>query len=550
MSVYDLERVKLPVLTGTPLKLFTALLKAPLVGPPLLNKLVADAGIPKLLKAQLSQEPTFRPLVAPNGPAPEGSVSEELPNATGMASIRDYQRAYQSGELTPSDVAEATLTAIQESDAGERPLRAIIACQADDVRRQAEAASERYKTGTPKSPLDGVPVAVKDEFNMLPYPTTVGTAFLGTAPATEDATVVKRLREAGALLIGKANMYEIGISPESHNMHHGVVRNPYNLAHQAGGSSSGPAAAVAAGLCPMALGADGGGSIRVPASFCGVVGLKATYGRFSEHGAAPLCWTLAHAGPIAATTEDIALTYELTAGADPKDPSTQLQPPPQLGNWATPDLQGVRLGVFRPWFEHAQPEIVQACDSMLKQLQSAGAEVREIEVPQLDLMRIAHAVTILSEMATAMQPHAEHFNQHAPAVQVNLLAGREFQARHYVLAQKVRTLALETFTQIYESVHAVVTPTAAMTAPEIPESSAVVGWSNITNVTEIMRFIIAGNLTGLPAISFPVGYDQTGLPIGMQAMANHWNEALLLRLAWVAEQNFERQLPGLHYRHL
>jgi Asp-tRNA(Asn)/Glu-tRNA(Gln) amidotransferase A subunit family amidase len=283
---------------------------------------------------------------------------------------------------------------------------------------------------------------------------------------------------------------------------------------------------------------------------CGVVGLKATYGRISERGAAPLCWSLAHLGPIGVTTEDVALTYDLVAGPDSKDPVSLRQPPPALGNWAQDDLEGVTLGVYRDWFEHASPEIVSACDAMVKRFVLAGAKVEEIEIPNLDLMRIAQAVTILSEMATAMEKYSKYFRRHAPAVQINLLAGREFKARHYVLAQQVRTVALRTMASTFERVDAIITPTTAVTAPAIPEHSARTGWSNINSVTEIMRYVFLGNLTGNPAISFPAGYDSKGLPIGMQAMTKHWNEQALLRISWVAEQNFERKLPSTFFRSL
>lgn len=549
MTVYDLKSLSLPVLAGAPLKIFASLLAMPLVGRLLLQKLVADAGIPKLLDAQLDTEPTYRPLVTGGTTAAANEApSSELPNCTGMPSVQDYARAYRDGVTTPEKVAEATLNSMQQSDSGERPLGAFISSSKEEVYRQAQESAERHQKGQSLGPFDGVPVAIKDELDMVPYPTSVGTAFLGDVPAERDATVVARLRAAGALLIGKTNMYELGINPESHNMHHGVVRNPYNLAHQTGGSSSGSAAAAAAGLCPVAIGADGGGSIRIPASFCGLVGLKSTYGRVSEYGAAPLCWTLAHLGPLGASTEDVALTFKTCAGPDPLDPATQHQPSPQLGNWAQDDLRGVRLGVFRPWYEHASPDIVAACDRMLAHFEDRGAIIKNIEIPQLDLMRIAQAVTILSEMATAMEPHRHHFSRHAPAVQINLRAGREFKARHYVLAAQVRTLALRTFARLYESVDAIVTPTAATTAPAIREDSLKTGWSNINDVTEVMRHIFIANLTGHPAITFPVGYSRENLPIGMQLMARHWDEALLLRSSWVAEQHFQRRRPATFFR--
>ncbi|MCG8556234.1 MAG: amidase [Proteobacteria bacterium] len=552
MGSYDLTRLRLPVLSGPALRAFARLATSRVTGEPIIKQLLAAAGVPKLQGAQLDVPPTFMPLVRPregerdmhegaSDASPASSVSDVL-------SARDFVRAYTEGRASPQEVAESLLQAIAADASASPPLRVMLAHDPQDLRAQARDAAARYRNGGARGPLDGVPVVIKDELHVAGYPTSVGTAFLGREPASQDATVVARLREAGALLVGKANMYEIGVSPESHNMHHGTVRNPYNRARQAGGSSSGPAAAVAAGLCPLAIGADGGGSIRVPAAMCGVVGLKATYGRFSEHGAAPLCWSLAHVGPIGATVQDVALAYRIAAGPDELDPTTLAQPPVALGHHADGDLRGVRLGVFRPWFEHAETEIVTRCDELVAGFEASGATVQVIEIPGLDLMRIAHGITILSEIAAAMQPHAGSFRSHAPAVQVNLALGRSFGARDYIRAQQVRTLAMRTFAAIFEQVDAVITPTTAVTAPVIRRGATPTGWSDMGSVTEIMRFVVPANLAGLPAISFPAGYTEAGLPIGMQAMARHWNEALLLRIACAAEQQVERRVPGDYQR--
>lgn len=238
--------------------------------------------------------------------------------------------------MTPLDVARRYLTAVAEGEADAAPLRAVVHLAEADLLAQAEAATARFERGEPLGPLDGVPIGVKDELDQVPHPTTVGTTFLARGPATADATVVARLREAGALLVGKLNMHEIGIGTTGLNPHLGTARNPCGPAHHTGGSSSGCGAAVAAGLCPIAVGADAGGSIRTPASLCGVVGLKATYGRVSEHGAFPLCWSMGHVGPLGATVRDVALGYLAMAGVDPHDGATAGQPRPTATGWVTP----------------------------------------------------------------------------------------------------------------------------------------------------------------------------------------------------------------------
>jgi Asp-tRNA(Asn)/Glu-tRNA(Gln) amidotransferase A subunit family amidase len=298
----------------------------------------------------------------------------------------------------------------------------------------------------------------------------------------------------------------------------------------------------------VALGADGGGSIRIPAALCGLVGLKSTFGRISEYGAAPLCWTVAHLGPLAGSAADAALMYAVIAGADSQDPNTQYQPAPSLADFGNMDLRGLKLGVYREWFNHATPEIVAVCEAMLKNFVSMGAEVREIEIPDLDLTRVAHVITILGEMATAMQPFYEkHRRDFGLDVRVNLAIGRAFNSRDYVQAQQMRTRAMRNFANVLADVDVIVSPATAVTAPLIPADAVADGESDLSVVTELMRYVFPGNLTGLPAISFPVGYDSKGLPIGMQMMGRAWNEHTLLRLANAAETATEKKKPQAYY---
>jgi Asp-tRNA(Asn)/Glu-tRNA(Gln) amidotransferase A subunit family amidase len=550
MSTYELHSLNLPKLTGVGLQLFAAAVENPASRALLIGSLLENGGIPKLRRTTLNETPTLYPLVAPQVdsqpeivPFQPGAQPEAFPYRT----VRDFAAAYRQGALSPVEVAERVLAAIEASETGPAPLRTFIAIQREDVLSQARASAQRYASGKPLGPLDGVPVAVKDEVDMLPYPTTVGTRFLGKQPAAQDATVVARLRAAGALLVGKTNMHEIGINPNGSNANYGAVRNPYNDQCDTGGSSTGSSAAVAAGLVPLAVGADGGGSIRIPAGLCGIVGLKPTFGRLSEAGAAPLCWSVAHLGPLAASVEDAALGYSLMAGPDPREPNSCLQPPVTLENWNRADLRGLRLGIYPDWFNHAAPAVVQACSAMLEQFKTAGAEVREVVIPELDEMRIAHAITILSEMALCMQPYRAQRQQHGAAVRLSLVLGEVFTAMDYLKAQQMRTRALSIFNEVYQKVDVLISPTTALAAQPIPANGLSGGWSDLGTDTEMMRFVFPGNLTGLPAISFPVGYDERGLPVGMQAMGRHWEENLLLRVAYTAEQGLKRRTPVRYY---
>lgn len=555
-SIYDMKTVKLPYLSGAILRLFTSLVEGPL-GSLLVPSLFQSAGITWLRKQKFEEPITVLPFSSTGSLAKRSQAvpehewpSKPAPAAPGFhfASVQDYAKAYRDGSLTPEDVAMKVLDAIEASNATNPPLRAIIAVDREDVLDQARQAAARIKAHKAISLFDGVPVAVKDEVDMRPYPTTVGTRFLGKTPCEQDATSVARLRTAGALLIGKANMHEIGIGVTGLNPNTGTTRNPYDPGHFTGGSSSGPATAVASGLCPVAVGADGGGSIRIPASFCGVVGLKPTFGRVSESGAFPLCWSVAHVGPLAATATDAALAYAVMAGPDLNDPNSLHQPEPTLKGWDKLNMHGLKLGVFWPWFRHASDEVVSACEALLRQFEKMGATLHEVSIADLEAGRVAHTLTIASEMMQTMSAtYPEHHKEHGMDVRINLALAKAFSATDYVQAQRVRTRLINNFNHAMQNIDMLITPSTGLVAPAIPADALPDGNSDLTTLVEIMRFATPANMTGHPAISFPAGYNSTGLPIGMQAIGHHWQEAGLLGLALVAEQIVERKQPKIHY---
>jgi Asp-tRNA(Asn)/Glu-tRNA(Gln) amidotransferase A subunit family amidase len=560
-DVYDLKSAALPRLSGSSLRLFVRLLESPASRWLLLERLLREGGITRIRKLVVDAPPTFIPSMTSSMVRPASvAVSEDILEGFSRAPrqrqaglpydiVYDYVEAYRDGSCSPEEVAQRVLEAIADSDRGERPLRAFIANDRQDLMIQAQAAAQRYKQGKPLSPLDGVPVAVKDEFDMLPYGTSLGTSFLGHQPARDDATIVARLRSVGALLIGKTNMHEIGIGVTGQNPHHGTVRNPFHPGHHTGGSSSGPAAAVAAGICPLALGADGGGSIRIPASFCGVVGLKPTQGRVSEFGSGPLAWSVDCLGPIGATARDAALGYLVMAGPDPKDPNTFGQPQPTLEGFDDFNLTGLTFGIFRPWFKHASSVMVEGCEDVLEGLEQLGAQVQEIEIRDLDAARIAHLVTIGSEIAAAMDAYyQDHRRDFSLEIRINLALARALTSVDYVKAQRIRTQTIENFERAFEKVDVIVTPSVGLTAPPIRADALPDGDSDLSLLIEIMRFATPANLTGHPAISVPAGYDEEGLPIGIQFIGRAWQEHVLLRLAHAVEQIVERKTPQVFYK--
>lgn len=559
---YDLKAPRVPRLAGNPLRLVTRIAESQALGGIVYRQMIGNMGFDAFRSAPVGNAPIAPLPVLPHGEKGDGHAPPDLNalveqgdveqgDAPGFLfeSASDFRAAYREKRTDPVAVAERAIAAIRESEQHEPKLRVFIAHAPDDVMAQAKASKARWDKGAPLGPLDGVPVAIKDEVDQKGYPTTLGTRFLGkTDVASEDGTAVAKLRAAGAILLGKANMTEIGIGPVGLQPHHGTARNPYDPRRFTGGSSSGPGASVAAGFCPIALGADGGGSIRNPASFCGVVGLKATFGRVSEHGVPPVCWSVAHLGPLAATAKDCALGYAIMAGPDEHDRHSRAQPPLHLdGLERTDDLSDLTLGVYRPWFEDADPGVVRECKRMLAHLEQKGAKVKEIEVSGLDFLRVAHLITIGVEMLTAQRPYLEeHRQDYATDVRL-LFAGLErLPSSDYVHAQRHRHLICQQFERLLSEVDVIVTPTNACTAPLISDDALSSGESNLSLLSKVLRFVPAANMTGLPAISFPAGYDDDGMPVGFQAMGRAWEEPLLLRLAAAGEDAVERRAPRWH----
>jgi Asp-tRNA(Asn)/Glu-tRNA(Gln) amidotransferase A subunit family amidase len=474
--------------------------------------------------------------------------------------IADYAEAYRSGRATPVDVARRVLSATTQSDSLEPPLRAFISQSQRDVLAQAEASAARYAAGEPLSALDGVPVAIKDEVDQRGYSTSVGTRFLGHREAArDDAFAVSRLREAGAVLIGKANMQEIGLGVTGINPHHGAARNPYNPGHMTGGSSSGSGVAVAAGLCPLALGADGGGSIRIPAALCGVAGIKGTYGRVSEHGAAALCWSVAHIGPLAATVGDAALALELMAGEDPVDPNTLGQPPLSLAELvdAGPDaakasISGLRIGWCERWAQRADADVRAANEAALARLEALGATRVPVEIVHLDHHAPVQYLTIGVEMAAAQyELRRAHQRDYCADTRLLLEMASQVPAVDYVRAQRLRTLIHDELVRLFEgddAIDVLATPSAASAAPPIPDDALKSGLSDDAVLEAITAFSFAANLSGQPAMSLPVGYDAAGLPLGLQLMGKHWDEATLVRVGLAVEADVEPRRPEVFYQ--
>ncbi|CAH9074747.1 unnamed protein product [Cuscuta epithymum] len=571
---YVPENIQAPHLTGLGLQLFVKLAEAPAIGSLIMARLKNQNRIVEMLKNTVIPEaPMFKPEFTPQEPECCVSLLEEdgspqdrvgiafncLPHndpASNWTSdmtvsfrywkIRDYAHAYRSKLTTPSLVAECFISAMEEFDNKNPTAPLLISFNPDEVRKQAAASTQRFEDGNPLSILDGIFVAIKDDIDLYHHPTKGATTWYHEVYKVEkDAISVSRLRCCGVILVGKANMHELGLGTTGNNPNYGTTRNPHAPKRYTGGSSSGPAAIVASGLCSAALGTDGGGSIRIPSSLCGVVGLKTTYGRTDMRGAMCGAGTVEIIGPITATVEDAILVYSAILGSSPAD-RISLKPGqpcvPNLSSNESLDVLGsMRLGKYTEWFNDVfSPEISEKCEGVLHQLSKKyGCKVMEIVIPELHEMRTAHIVSIGSESLCSLNPYLEGGKgaRLTHDTRTNLALFRSFTASDYVAAQRLRRRLMYYHMEIFKNVDVIVTATTGMTAPIIPASALAVGESNLQVSGNLMRFIITANLLGLPAISVPIGYDMQGLPIGIQLIGRPWCEASILHLAAAIEEN-------------
>lgn len=549
--MYDLTSVKLPRLAGMPLRIMRWLLEQPTTRALLAPELMRSAGVVAYRAHVETSEPIAEPILTewPAASAHDvpASTIEHRASREAMLwqSSLQLHQAYLTGTTTPRAVVDHIIN--QRKNPVFAHLNAYIAFDDETLLLEADMATQRYVEGTPLGTFDGIPVSIKDEFGVANYRTGGGTTFLGGSGSRHDATIVARLRAAGALVMGKGQMHEIGLGVVGTNLAYGPARNPYNPAHTAGGSSGGGAAAVASCQAIMALGADGGGSIRVPAAFCGLVGLKPTYGRLSSFGGAGVVKSMSHPGPIAAFPADVNASYMLMAGRDENDLSTHHQPTPVSANLDITDVRGKTIGYMPAWFEHADREIVAACRSMLHYFQAAGAELRELSLANLEAARVAHTIIITREMLDALVADLHiHNYKLTNETRLSLALAREFSDADVRKAQQTRATLISNLKELYTKVDFIATPTTGLPAPIIAPVSLPHGLSDLSSTFEIMRFAFVANLSGLPAISIPAGYTKSGLPIGFQLMARPWQEHALIEAAQVAEQWRVTLPPTIH----
>jgi AtzE family amidohydrolase len=430
---------------------------------------------------------------------------------------------------------EVALSALQRIRARDPSLNCFTAILAESALREADAVDSALAAGLEPGPLAGVPFAVKNLFDVAGLTTLAGSKInAGRPPAARDATVVARLRGAGAVLLGALNMDEYAFGFTTENSHYGPTRNPHDPTRVAGGSSGGSAAAVGGGLVPLALGSDTNGSIRVPASLCGVFGLKPTYGRLSRAGAALFGISFDHVGPLATSVRDLAIAYDVMQGPDPADPVCAGRAAEACLPRLTDGLRGLRIAVADGHFAaRGEPEVFAAVDSVAKAL---GA-VRRVTIPENDRARAAAMIITASEGASLhMDDLKSRPMDFDPMTRDRFLAGALVPAALYVRAQRFRAWYRERVREIFRDVDVLLTPTTPFAAPKIGQETIAVAGLQVPTRPMLGLYTQPLSFIGLPVISVPVA-GPGPLPLGVQLVAAPWNEGALFRIAAVLERD-------------
>ena len=458
---------------------------------------------------------------------------QEIPflSATELAGL------IRSREVSPVEATEAYLERIAQVDG---KLNSYITVCSDEALAAARQAEQEIGSGNYCGPMHGIPVAVKDQLNSQGIRTTGGSSILADNVPDEDATAVARLKEAGSVLLGKLNMSEFASGDAFHHPY-GRPRNPWDLDRNPGTSSSGSGAATAAFLCATSLGEDTGGSIRGPATFCGLVGIRPTWGRVSRYGMQAAAWSMDTAGPISRTVSDCAMTLEAIAGHDPKDPYTWDTPVPNYQANLSDDIRGLKVGVVkeRVYTDVVDSEVGESVIRAIARLGELGADIEEVSLP---MMVHSAAVSSLIIMVDAASLHREglatHLDQYDYNNRIRLLAGSIVPAQAYQRALKARQALRQEILDALNQVDVLVMPTSSIPASLIPDRAGINSKQEVLDGYAGRRsFTSPFNLASVPALSVPCGFTGSNLPIGLQIAGRPFDEQTVFNTAYAYEQS-------------
>jgi aspartyl-tRNA(Asn)/glutamyl-tRNA(Gln) amidotransferase subunit A len=442
-------------------------------------------------------------------------------------SIHEAQQLIQSRKLSPVELTRAVLDRINAVD---DRLHAYINLMADSALSEARNAEQEIQRGQWRGAMHGIPVAVKDQLDVEGAPARVRQFTRGVG----DATAVRKLRDAGAIMMGKLHMSSMP-GPELPQ-----PRNPWNTEHITGGSSTGSGASVAAGLCLGALGEDTAGSIRNPSSFCGIAGLKGTYGRVSRYGLAPLSWSLDHCGPMARAVEDLAHMLNAIAGHDPKDPTSSSVPTQDYTQALRAEVKGMTIGVPRDYIDLCAPRteaiVLKRVDEAIEVLRSLGARIEEVKIPTLRLATIANAVIYYNEFwAAHKSAAAEVLKSGAPQRRARIYLGLLTNSADYIQAQRIRSRCRAELAEVFNHVDCLALPNQAGPAPRVKDVGPI---DTLFKHVE-PEYHGPFNLTGVPTLAVPCGFSENNLPISLQIVGKPFDELTVLRAGYSYQQHMK-----------
>lgn len=475
------------------------------------------------------------------------SSSKSGKNSKGVS---DFYAAYKSRKITPSDVAHAVLDAIEDSNRGETALRAIVASSRTLVLSAAGASTKRWKSGLQLSLLDGVPISIKEDICTDGYACYCGATFVPElVKSAPESNVVRRLLDAGAIVIGATNMPEFGSNSigSSENLVHKQPRNPHNTDFFPGGSSSGCAVSVAAGLCPISVGGDGGGSGRVPAAVCGIYALKLTGNLLKETGSYSSMFSFSTVCPITSSPLDLAVFMDTVcnSGSDhlasvPLDLSV-------LSDVGT-TLSGMTIGIYWDWIHTADKETVAVFRKAVDEMKLLGATMTEVKIPELEELRVAHIITAITELSALTSEDMEkHFSEVGPGPLMIAAMGRSFSATESINAMKQRTRTITALKRLFDKeVDFIATPTTGCPIPRItPKYFTTYGAIDGEAIGKLDMFSFLASFTGLPAITVPIGTlnKELALPVGLQLIAPWYQEPQLIKCAMLIEASGQFPQP-------
>jgi len=482
--------------------------------------------------------------------------------AGGFEDLSLYQlsKMVRNGEVSSKELVETYLERIQKFD-GPKGINAYLTVAGDSALKQAEELDKLAKGKKFKGPLHGLPIAIKDNLDTKGIRSTGGSKILSSWIPAADAHVILKLKEAGAIILGKTNMHEFAFGITTNNPHYGPTRNPYDLSKIPGGSSGGSAAATAASLCAAAIGTDTGGSVRIPSAFCGVVGLRPTVGRVGRGGLMYLSFTMDTIGPITRTVTDAAMIMEVIAGKDPRDPESSSKAIPRYTALLKGGLKGKGFGVPKNFFlDLIHPDTKKVFDESIREIQKMGGIIKEVEVKHSNLypnsrnIAMSECVYLVEDYLKAFDPEAtidKYLDQLGPDVKIIFGSqkgkpdSKPIPGYFYIRTiREYRPKVISGFDEALAGLDALLIPTTPLPAPKIGEDEEMeLEGKKVDTFRTVTRNTNAISIAGFPAITVPAGYSQTGLPIGLQFVGRPWEEDKLLNMAYAFEQATKVRKP-------